>query len=906
MDPIPGNTVLTAAIAQCIVGFLLAAGILSGQTGIGSGPEIIEGDFRIVVEDRFDRRIAIMHYQLQTSAGSQELIFSESQTGQDIPSSSRVRVTGKHFRGKFMVGTTEILRRAESVSPNTFSGVRKIAVILVNYTDDQSEPVDQSTMNQALTIVNQYWQEASYGQYGATADIFGYYRLPLSIQENCADDAFGSITTAAIQAAQLAGVDLSTYQSIVVNGSEPQCQDFDDLATIGGNPGIVLDRSTPSAIQGQTTAEIITEVAGALGHELGHNLGFNHAHSIDCGPSVAYSPTATCTTIEYGDPFDVMGYGENFSPPSRKPTHYNAVHKEFLGWLTPAVISQTGNYSVAPFENPSASIPLALKITPEGATDTYYIEYRQPLGFDDSFSQTQNVVIPSTQVYTGALFHIPLLNDSASDLLNMHPGKPPACPGCAIPTPSLAVGETYIDYAQRFSVTTVSANATALTLLILVPPSNSPTLFVRSPADGSVVTGTIQVLVDALDRGGISKVELYRDSVLLDSQNASPYEFVWDTSKENNGAHTLTVTAYNNSAMTYSQSRNVTVDSTSHAPAPPSISILQPSNGVEVAQSSTITLTAKATAASGSLTTVEFFSDGLSLGLGALSSANVYLLQWISVPAGTHTVLAKVTDSNASVWYSSPITVIGQQGPNVYDEGVITASGSPVKPYVAPGSLVSIYGSGFSAAPVAAASIPLPASLGSVSVTFNGITAPLTFVNSTQINAQVPWDVLPGGDGIAVLVVAGVGGTSRPQMVLVNPVSPGIFTLQSGTGQAIAINSLDGALVAQAGSVPGLTTHPASVGDAIIILATGLGAVTPAIVDGHNASDGLRTTTNAPSVLIGGVPAQVLFSGLSPDYVGVNQINAIILPGTPTGNAVPLQIQVGGITTSNLVTLAVH
>jgi uncharacterized protein (TIGR03437 family) len=37
----------------------------------------------------------------------------------------------------------------------------------------------------------------------------------------------------------------------------------------------------------------------------------------------------------------------------------------------------------------------------------------------------------------------------------------------------------------------------------------------------------------------------------------------------------------------------------------------------------------------------------------------------------------------------------------------------------------------------------------------------------------------------------------------------------------------------------------------------------------------------------------------------VNQINVALPAGTPTGNAVSLQIQVGGVTTSNSVTIAV-
>ena len=49
----------------------------------------------------------------------------------------------------------------------------------------------------------------------------------------------------------------------------------------------------------------------------------------------------------------------------------------------------------------------------------------------------------------------------------------------------------------------------------------------------------------------------------------------------------------------------------------------------------------------------------------------------------------------------------------------------------------------------------------------------------------------------------------------------------------------------------------------------------------------------------------MVFSGIAPGFPGVYQINIIVPAGSPTGNAIPLQIQMGGITTSNTITIAV-
>jgi uncharacterized protein (TIGR03437 family) len=58
-------------------------------------------------------------------------------------------------------------------------------------------------------------------------------------------------------------------------------------------------------------------------------------------------------------------------------------------------------------------------------------------------------------------------------------------------------------------------------------------------------------------------------------------------------------------------------------------------------------------------------------------------------------------------------------------------------------------------------------------------------------------------------------------------------------------------------------------------------------------------------VLIGDVPAKVLFSGLAPQFVGVYQLN-VVVPQVSAGSAVPLQIQMGGITSTNATTIAIQ
>ena len=78
------------------------------------------------------------------------------------------------------------------------------------------------------------------------------------------------------------------------------------------------------------------------------------------------------------------------------------------------------------------------------------------------------------------------------------------------------------------------------------------------------------------------------------------------------------------------------------------------------------------------------------------------------------------------------------------------------------------------------------------------------------------------------------------------------------------------------------------------------------IQDGANSRDRLRETRLQPRVTIGGQPARVPFCGLSPEFVGVNQVNVEIPPNAPLGDAIPVSIEIGGVTGDPVATIAVR
>ncbi len=258
------------------------------------------------------------------------------------------------------------------------------------------------------------------------------------------------------------------------------------------------------------------------------------------------------------------------------------------------------------------------------------------------------------------------------------------------------------------------------------------------------------------------------------------------------------------------------------------------------------------------------------------------------------------------------ITVCSAQTPTVAaQDGVLNGASFAKGQPVSPGSLVSIFGTGLVSSLAMADTIPLSNNLGGVTVTFSDLpAAPLLAVvpgvpgqSADQINAQVPWEI-GNGTGVINLTVTNANGTSVPVAVNFAPSMPGIFeSTVGGKVYGVAVNNSDNTLAWPQGLVG--TSHPAKAGDILIIYATGLGAVDHTPLDGGIPSV-LAHTLATPTVLFGGVAGDVQFSGLTPQFVGVNQLNVQVPAGVTPGSAVPLQIQVNSFTSSNQVVIAIQ
>jgi len=175
----------------------------------------------------------------------------------------------------------------------------------------------------------------------------------------CGSTQWSQIQQAADAAAKAAGY-TATYEFHVYVFPRIASCGWAGLAYIGNPKWAFINGATAV-----TTA--------VIGHEMGHNFGLLHAGSRDCG---ALAVGGTCTVAEYGDAFNTMGQGNSM--------HYAASQKLLLGWIPAGSVrthtSGSAVYTISPLEL-GGGTTYAVKV-PVATQRTYWLEYRQPLGFD--------------------------------------------------------------------------------------------------------------------------------------------------------------------------------------------------------------------------------------------------------------------------------------------------------------------------------------------------------------------------------------------------------------------------------------------------------------------------------------------------------------------------------------------
>ncbi len=229
-----------------------------------------------------------------------------------------------------------------------------------------------------------------------------------------------------------------------------------------------------------------------VGHEIGHNFGLYHAGSLNCGADVVAA--SGCSVAEYGDPFDIMG--------NRRAMHFNATQKARLGYFASGSVathaSGTATYTLYPIELPGQS-RYAVQVAPSGTTRTYWIEFRQPIGFDAALSGVPNL---GAQVRLAYPFENQCSGcDSMSDdtqFLDMTRGTPSSFDDGA-----LLSGKSFTDASNNITISVIGASSASIDVQVstggATPTSTSTTLAssANPSASGQSVTFTATVTGNA-------------------------------------------------------------------------------------------------------------------------------------------------------------------------------------------------------------------------------------------------------------------------------------------------------------------------------------------------------------------------------------------------------------------------
>jgi len=226
-----------------------------------------------------------------------------------------------------------------------------------------------------------------------------------------------------------------------------------------------------------------------------------------------------------------------------------------------------------------------------------------------------------------------------------------------------------------------------------------------------------------------------------------------------------------------------------------------------------------------------------------------------------------------------------QPGTTGVSIGAVTNAASNLAGPIAPGELITIYGSGLGPAGLVQfqlnSSKVVPTSLAGTSVFVNGAPAPVLYTSSNQVGAVVPFGLTGSTAQVVVTYQAQVATSAN---LSVEGASPGVFQL--GPGQVVAIN--------QDGSING-ADHPAPAGSVLTVFGTGAGQTNPVGQDGAITGSSPPLPVFPVTATIGGKSATLQYNGSAPSLVqGVIQVNAFV-PSGLTAGPVPLVVSVGGV-----------
>ena len=488
-------TALTAGARVTVTGRLegravhVEAAQVLGAAGTSAKADAeIEGTLAVLHADDFARGRSEFVYEMHQANGSVRRLRL-ARLPAELKPGAKLRVVGRiEADGESITPSRITVLAAPATTSSTMGVVAKAAtassvlVIMANFSNTAAPAYSAAQAQQVMTSnadsVGNFFREGSYGQQLLNVTVTpAWVTMNLAQPATCSTSDWQAIGSGADAAARTLGMayDPSAYNYVVyLFPNVPACG-WIGLAYIGSP-----HKAWINGVGGFRTA--------AIAHEMGHNFGLLHAASVRCASG---SIGGSCSVSEYGDPFDAMG--------NQRAMHYNATQTARLAWIpSGSVKTHTGGaatYTLSPLEV-AGGATYAVKIPTGSANRTYWLEYRQPIGFDSPLSAFPN---NGAQIRVGSPFETLCSGcDSWSDdtqLLDMTLGT------SAFTDAALVSGQTFSDATYGINVTVVSASASALTVQVSTggappPIAATSTAVTASPNPslvGTVVTFTASV-----------------------------------------------------------------------------------------------------------------------------------------------------------------------------------------------------------------------------------------------------------------------------------------------------------------------------------------------------------------------------------------------------------------------------
>jgi hypothetical protein len=601
---------------------------LAGPAAPAPETAATEGTLAIVHADDFVRGKSQFTYLVRADSGvltGLELSALPS----TLRGGMRVRASGQpgNLAGWLRPATITVLSEGQGLFSQASSSPQETVlaattntalVIMANFNNTAAPSFTQAQAQAVMTTnsnsVANYYSEVSYGQ-----QLFNVTVTPTWVTMNMASPSSCDWTTIgsnADAAALAAGYNVSNYGFVVYLFPTLGSCGWSGLAYVGYHRAWI---NGPGAFSTLVVA-----------HEMGHNFGLLHAGSLGCGSSVI---GGSCGVAEYGDPWDTMG--------NQRAMHFNARQKQLLGFISAGTVkthsSGSASYTLTPIEQ-GGGATYAVKIPTSSTQRTYWLEFRQGIGFDASLASYPN---NGAQVRVSSPFEWSSGSDD-TEILDMTPGS-----GSGFLDSALVVGQTYSDGTYGISITVNSASASALNVSVTTSGGAATTTSLSSSANpsnfGASVTLTANVTGSAPTgsvnfKDGVTSISGCSAVSLSGSGNTRTAQCT--TSTLTAGSHSI-VAAYSGDAANAASTSATLTQSVNKATSTTGLATsLTPST---VGTSVTFTATVSGSAPTGSVN----FKDGANSvsGCSAVSlsgSGNVRTATCASsaLSVGTHSMTA--------------------------------------------------------------------------------------------------------------------------------------------------------------------------------------------------------------------------------------------------------------------------